>query len=38
MEMLDHLLDGQKEGKSAHDIFGDDPKRFADEIIQNSIQ
>jgi uncharacterized membrane-anchored protein len=35
MEMLDHLLDGQDEGKSARDIFGDDPKRYADEIIQN---
>jgi uncharacterized membrane-anchored protein len=35
MEMLDHLLDGQNEGKSARDIFGDDPKRYADEIIQN---
>jgi uncharacterized membrane-anchored protein len=35
MEMLDHLLDGQLEGKSARDIFGDDPKGYADEIIQN---
>jgi uncharacterized membrane-anchored protein len=35
MEMLDHLLDGQNEGKSARDIFGDDPKRYADEIIQH---
>ena len=35
MEMLDHLLDGQHEGKSARDIFGDDPKSYADEIIQN---
>ena len=35
MEMLDHLLDGQHEGKSAQDIFGDDPKRYADEIILN---
>jgi len=35
MEMLDHLLEGQKDGKSARDIFGDDPKRFADDIIQN---
>ncbi|MEH7273072.1 DUF1129 family protein [Neobacillus vireti] len=35
MEMLDHLLDGQHEGKSAKDIFGDDPKGYADEIIQN---
>ena len=35
MEMLDHLLDGQNDGKSARDIFGDDPKGYADEIIQN---
>ncbi len=35
MEMLDHLLDGQHEGKSARDIFGDDPKGYADEIIEN---
>lgn len=35
MEMLDHLLDGQTEGKSARDIFGNDPKQYADEIIQN---
>jgi uncharacterized membrane-anchored protein len=35
MEMLDHLLDGQNEGKSARDIFGDDPKQYADEIIQH---
>lgn len=35
MEMLDHLLDGQNEGKSAWDIFGDDPKQYADEIILN---
>lgn len=35
MEMLDHLLEGQKEGKSARDIFGNDPKGFADDIIEN---
>lgn len=35
MEMLDHLLDGQNEGKNARDIFGDDPKQYADEIILN---
>jgi uncharacterized membrane-anchored protein len=35
MEMLDHLLDGQREGKSAQEIFGDGPKRYADEIIEN---
>jgi len=34
MEMLDHLLDGQKAGKNAKDIFGDDPRGFADEIIE----
>lgn len=33
MELLDHLIDGQNEGKSAREIFGDDPKGFADEII-----
>jgi uncharacterized membrane-anchored protein len=35
MEMLDHLLDGQKTGKTAKDIFGDDPRGFADEIIEH---
>ncbi|MBD8068764.1 DUF1129 family protein [Bacillus sp. PS06] len=35
MELLDHLLDGQKAGKTAKDIFGDDPKGFADEIIEH---
>ncbi|MBS4219822.1 DUF1129 family protein [Bacillus sp. FJAT-49711] len=34
MEMLDHLLEAQEDGKSANDIFGDDPKAFADEIIE----
>ncbi|MBW8352160.1 DUF1129 family protein, partial [Bacillus sp. IITD106] len=34
MEMLDHLLEGQEDGKTASDIFGDDPKAFADEIIE----
>lgn len=33
MEMLDHLIEGQEEGKSARSIFGNDPKGFADEII-----
>lgn len=35
MEMLDHLLQGQEEGKTAKDIFGHDPKGFADEIIEH---
>ena len=33
MEMLDHLLEGQEEGKTAAEIFGDDPKEYADELI-----
>ncbi|MFA9557751.1 DUF1129 family protein [Evansella sp. AB-rgal1] len=32
-EMLDHLLEAQQEGRSAEDVFGDDPKKFADDII-----
>lgn len=34
MEILEHLIEGQNDGKSAKEIFGDDPKEFADEIIQ----
>ncbi|WP_019152464.1 DUF1129 family protein [Robertmurraya massiliosenegalensis] len=34
MEILDHLLESQKEGKTGRDIFGDDPKGFADEMIE----
>lgn len=33
IEILDHLIEGQKEGKSAQEIFGEDPKAFADELI-----
>lgn len=32
-EILEHLLEAQKEGKSPEEIFGDDPKAYADEII-----
>jgi uncharacterized membrane-anchored protein len=35
MELLDHLLDGQKAGKTAKEIFGDDPKGYADEMIEH---
>jgi len=35
IEMLDHLQDGQQDGKSAQEIFGEDPKGFAEEIIEN---
>lgn len=34
MEMLDHLIEGQKEGKTAKDIFGNDPLSYTDEIIE----
>jgi len=32
-ELLEHLLEAQLMGKSAKDIFGDSPKKFADDII-----
>ncbi|KKK39112.1 hypothetical protein WQ57_04855 [Mesobacillus campisalis] len=35
MELLEHLLEGQKAGKTAKDIFGDDPRGFADELIEH---
>lgn len=35
MEMLDHLMEGQQDGKTAQEIFGDDPKGYADEIISH---
>lgn len=31
-ELLDHLLEAQAQGKSAQDVFGDDPKKYADSI------
>ncbi|MCH1624030.1 DUF1129 family protein [Ferdinandcohnia quinoae] len=34
MELLDHLLEGQEAGKTAKDIFGSNPKAYADEIIE----
>lgn len=35
MEMLDHLIEGQQDGKTAKEIFGNDPKGYADEIISH---
>lgn len=35
MEMLDHLTEGQQDGKTAQEIFGNDPKGYADEIISH---
>lgn len=34
LEMLDHVLDGQRDGKTAREIFGEDAKGYANEIIQ----
>ena len=34
IEMLDHLLDAQEEGKTANQVFGEDPQVFADELIE----
>lgn len=33
MELLEHLLEGQQDGKSAEEIFGRDPRAYADEVI-----
>ncbi|SFG48961.1 DUF1129 family protein [Sporolactobacillus nakayamae] len=33
MELLDHLIEGQQDGKTAADIFGNDPKGYADELL-----
>ncbi|WP_068786304.1 DUF1129 family protein [Paenibacillus phocaensis] len=32
MEVLDHLLEAQGEGRTAEEVFGDDPKAYAQEI------
>lgn len=34
MELEDHLLTAQREGKSFEQVFGQDPKSFCNEIIQ----
>ncbi|MFC7685153.1 DUF1129 family protein [Ureibacillus sp. GCM10028918] len=34
LEMLDHLLEAQREGKKAEDVFGKSPKELAEEIIK----
>jgi DNA-binding ferritin-like protein (Dps family)/uncharacterized membrane protein YidH (DUF202 family) len=35
LEMLDHLLLAQKDGKSAEAVFGKNPKELADDVIEN---
>lgn len=34
MELLNHLLEGQEAGKSAHDLFGNDPRAYAEELLE----
>lgn len=36
LEILDHLLEAQADGKTAHDIFGEDLKAYCDELINSS--
>lgn len=33
LELLEHLLEAQKSGKTAKDIFGEDLKQYCDELI-----
>ena len=33
MDILDHILEGQQEGKTATDLFGKNPQSYADEVI-----
>ncbi len=33
IELLDHLLDAQANGKRAEDVFGENPKAFCDELL-----
>ncbi|MEK3735356.1 MULTISPECIES: DUF1129 family protein [Paenibacillus] len=33
MEVLDHLLEAQQNGRTAEEVFGNDPKAYAQEIV-----
>ena len=35
LEMLDHLIEAQQDGKSAEEVFGKSPQALGDEIIQS---
>lgn len=35
MDLLDHLVEAQEEGKTATDLFGESPQQYADEVISN---
>ncbi|SDJ62667.1 DUF1129 family protein [Salimicrobium halophilum] len=32
-ELLDHLLEAQSQGRTAEDVFGNDPKAYAEDIV-----
>lgn len=34
MDLLDHLLEAQEEGKSATELFGESPQAYANEVIE----
>jgi len=34
MELLDHIIEAQNEGKHAEDVFGENPSAYCDEIIK----
>ncbi|MEI5908974.1 DUF1129 family protein [Bacillus spongiae] len=34
MELLDHIIDAQNEGKRAEDVFGKNPSAYCDEMIK----
>lgn len=34
MELLDHLIEAQRAGKSAEEVFGNNPKAYCDEMIK----
>ena len=34
LELLDHLIEAQKEGKSAQDLYGDDPEGYCKQLIE----
>ncbi|MCA0172549.1 HAAS domain-containing protein [Bacillus sp. RAR_GA_16] len=38
MEAEDHLMEGEKEGKTAADIFGQSPKAYAKELVRSMDQ
>src|SRR5690606_37498901 len=35
MDLLDHLVEAQEDGKSAKELFGQSPQKYADELIEN---